>query len=111
MKLTPSALLQKAYTLAALETSLKIIEGEVQNQDEEESNEKDGDDSAAEDQSERMILSKASGKTIAEQLEVPALEVEIERAVWQVQRDIKAREERTEEKKEEEVKSSQKPPP
>lgn len=107
VKFTPSTLLQKAYTLAALETSLKEIQGEVQEDHKEESNEKARDKSSIEEEPERMILTNTSGKTIAEQLEVPALEVEIERAVWQVERDIKAREELAEEKKK--MESSQKP--
>ena len=42
---------------------------------------------------EQMILAKGSGKTIAEALDVPGLDVEIERALWQVKRAIKSRRE------------------
>ena len=42
------------------------------------------------DPPEQMLLSRSSGKVIAEQLEIPAVAVEIERAVWQVERGIRA---------------------
>ena len=48
---------------------------------------------------EHMLLSKSSGRIIAKRLEIPAVEVEIERAVWQVERAIKAQRELREEKK------------
>lgn len=49
---------------------------------------------------EEMILQKEDAKQISEALEVPELEVELGRAVWQVQRIIKAQEALIEEKKE-----------
>ena len=51
-------------------------------------------------QSEGLLLSQSSGKLIAETLEVPELEIEIERAVAQVERSLAAREELVEEKRE-----------
>ena len=46
-----------------------------------------------------MVLQKSRGKAIAKALEVPALELEIDRAIWQVEKALKAREELREEKK------------
>lgn len=47
---------------------------------------------------ERMLLQPHDGKRIAEALEIPEIEVEIERAVTQVQQSLKARRELEEEK-------------
>jgi len=49
---------------------------------------------------ERMLLSRKNGKLFAEMLEVPELEPELARAVWQVEKALKAREELQEEKSE-----------
>ncbi|MDI1485310.1 MAG: hypothetical protein OHK93_000447 [Ramalina farinacea] len=56
------------------------------------------DTEAGEPPPEQLLLSKTSGKIIADELEVPALEVEIERAIWQVERDMKAQEQSQQEK-------------
>lgn len=47
-----------------------------------------------------MLLSRKNGKLFAEMLEVPELEPELGRAVWQVEKALKAREELQEEKSE-----------
>lgn len=47
-----------------------------------------------------MVLSQSSGRLIAETVEVPELQIEIERAVAQVERSLAAREELVEEKRE-----------
>ena len=39
---------------------------------------------------EQMLLSKADGILIADSLQIPELAPEVERAVWQVEREIKA---------------------
>ncbi len=39
-----------------------------------------------------MLLSQSSAAMIAAQLEIPEIQKEIERAVWQVERNIKAQE-------------------
>ena len=49
---------------------------------------------------EKMLLSESSGQLIADYLEVPELAVEIQRAVWQVDRALTAKQEYQEEKKE-----------
>ena len=53
---------------------------------------------APEETEERMLLSKSSGQLFAQYLEVPELAVEVERAVWQVEKDLKAQQGRKEEK-------------
>ena len=56
--------------------------------------------SAPEEAEERMLLSKPSGQLFALYLEVPELAVEIERAVWQVEKNLRAQQDRKEEKAE-----------
>ena len=53
-----------------------------------------------EDQEEKMLLSKTSGEFIAGYVEIPELAIEIERAVWQVEKSLKAKQELKEEKEE-----------
>lgn len=50
-------------------------------------------------ETETMVLSKIDGKQIAEALKIPELEVELERAVWQVEKALKAEQELKDEKK------------
>ena len=87
---------------ATLDASLKQLQQELQDI----RGEKERGDSPKEPL-EQMILSKSSGKIIAEQLDVPALEAEIERAIWQVQRAVNSKKELLEEKRE--IESSLKP--
>lgn len=47
---------------------------------------------------EQMLLDQGSGEVIAEHLEIPEMAVEIKRAVWQVERSLKAKQELGEEK-------------
>ena len=54
--------------------------------------------SAPDEKEERMLLSKSSGQLFAEYLDVSELAVEIERAVWQVEKVLKAQQDRREEK-------------
>ena len=56
--------------------------------------------SAHNEDEERMLLSKSSGQLFAEYLDVSELAVEVERAVWQVEKDLKAQQDRKEEKAE-----------
>ena len=95
MELNPSKILREAYAQATLDASLKRLQQELQD-----IREKKQRDDTVDDPSEQMILSKTSGKIIAEQLEVPALEVEIERAIWQVERALSSKRELLEEKRE-----------
>ena len=43
---------------------------------------------------EQILLSASGGATIADQLKIPEIQMEIDRAVWQVKRAIKAQQER-----------------
>lgn len=45
---------------------------------------------AAEDEPETMLLHKSDGKRIADALKVPELEMELDRAVWQIEKALKA---------------------
>ncbi|KAI9054988.1 hypothetical protein LZ554_002131 [Drepanopeziza brunnea f. sp. 'monogermtubi'] len=88
IKATPSKILDDLYSDgqrpfdAASETS------------EEPSSHKGGIDSE-----ERMVLHKSNGKKIAEGLEVPELEIELDRAVWQVETALWNKKERKEEQR------------
>lgn len=55
-------------------------------------------ESAPDTKEERMLLSASSGQLFAKYLDVPELAVEVERAVWQVERALKAQQELREEK-------------
>ena len=61
---------------------------------------KETDTSKAFRTEERMLLHKSNGKQIAEALKMPELEVELDRAVWQVEKALKAEKELKEEKAE-----------
>lgn len=56
--------------------------------------------SAPAETAEKMLLSESSGQLFAGYLEVSELAVEVERAVWQVERALKAQQERRVEKAE-----------
>ncbi|KAF4635054.1 hypothetical protein G7Y89_g3048 [Cudoniella acicularis] len=47
---------------------------------------------------EQMVLHKSNGKRIADALQIPELDIELDRAVWQVEKALKAEEELREEK-------------
>ena len=94
IKPTPSAILRAAYTQAVLSN---VSMGQLQQAVERTNGEKQ-DTESGEPPPEKLLLSKTSGKIIADELEVPALEVEIERAIWQVERDMKTREDSQQEK-------------
>lgn len=51
-------------------------------------------------QEERMVLHKSDGKRISEALDIPELDVELDRAVWQVEKALKAEKELKDEKQE-----------
>ncbi len=55
---------------------------------------------SVDEQQERILLSKRNGKLFAEVLEIPELETELSRAVWQVEKSLSAAEELIEEKSE-----------
>lgn len=59
-----------------------------------------GSKSVANGKEERMLLSKSSGQLFADYLDVPQLAAELERAVWQVEKDLKNKQELRDEKAE-----------
>ena len=64
---------------------VKQIEGEIKNIGKDTQN-----GIEMEDPKEQMLLSPSGGALIAEDLEIPGIQMEIDRAVWQVERAIKA---------------------
>ena len=59
-----------------------------------------GNKSVADGKEERMLLSKSSGQLFADYLDVPQLAAELERAVWQVKKALKNKQELNDEKAE-----------
>ncbi|KAK4697058.1 hypothetical protein P7C71_g962, partial [Lecanoromycetidae sp. Uapishka_2] len=78
----------------AMEISLQDLEDEIQSV-----NSGADNHAVAGGQEERLLLSETSGKLIAEYVDVPELAMEIERAVWQVEKSVKSKQELREEKK------------
>lgn len=95
VKLSPSELLGSAYMEAAMDTSMEELDKEM-NSIRSGSSVK----SVLDENQERMLLSKSSGQLFADYLDVPELAVEVERAVWQVEKDLKAQQNLREEKAE-----------
>ena len=83
----PSELMRLAYDVATLESSIRRLEKELLNVKEKKERPDEEKGGTVE-----LILEKKSGKVIAEALEVPALEEEIERSIWQVKRALRAEE-------------------
>jgi len=83
---TPSKILDELYCSGArpLNISSASLEGTIDRMGVEET----------------MVLHKSDGKRIAEALEIPELNIELDRAVWQIERDLKAKKELKEEKDE-----------
>ena len=93
----PSKMLEIAYAEAKMKEDLRGVRTELSEIASEKSNKPV---SKAPKDEEKMLLSESSGQLIADYLEVPELAVEIQRAVWQVDRALKAKQEYQEEKKE-----------
>ena len=60
--------------------------------------ENEGSETSESKDEEAMVLTKASAKIIADTLEVPELEVELDRAIWQVETALRGHEELRQEK-------------
>ncbi|KAL8885315.1 MAG: hypothetical protein Q9192_006664 [Flavoplaca navasiana] len=96
LKFTESRPLQLAYDVAGLEVAAKELDSAV-----EEVKEKKPQARAqpvAEADIEKMLLTQSDGKIISELVDVPELEEQIQRAVKQVEKALKAEEELQEEK-------------
>lgn len=89
INLKPSTTLRFAYTEATIDHSIKQIEDELNDI---------GTDTQigpiVEEPREKMLLSPASGAVIAERLKIPEAQMEIDRAVWQIERTITAQQEK-----------------
>ncbi len=89
MKLSPSRLLDTAYAAATIATSITRLENELEDIKRSASNDH-REPAGLGGPAEGMLLSQSSGKLIAEFLEIPELAVEIERAVAQINKILKA---------------------
>ena len=84
-------MLRFAYADAAMDRDIKQIEEEVKNI---RINTQLVPDNTA--TNEYMLLSPSSGAIIAAHLQIPEIQMEIDRAVWQVERAIKAQKDQKE---------------
>lgn len=93
VKISPSKLLHTAYTEAVMDMKMrefKVGVGDVGSSARQDRNPRQVE--------EKLLLSQSSGQLIAEYLEIPELAAEIQRAVWQVERSLKAQRDLREEK-------------
>lgn len=96
MELAPSSILDTAYAVQKISVSLTNVEKEMQGlRDREAKATSPG--GASSQPSEQMLLSGSDGTLISKCLDIPEIGPEVERAVWQVERSIKANEELAEE--------------
>ena len=89
IRLRPSTILRFAYTEAAMDKFVKQIDDEVENIKKDSRN-----GMKVKEPNEQMLLSSSSGALIAERLGIPGIQMEIDRAVWQVERAIKAQQDK-----------------
>ena len=94
IELYPSEVLQMAYLEAALDMTMGELDKKIG------STRSGSSIDTVPDNQERMLLSKSSGQLLARNLDVPELAIEVERAVWQVEKALKAQNELREEKAE-----------
>lgn len=96
IELAPSSILDKVYAVQGVGASLKEIDKEVENM------KTPSGSSSAFDESGNlpatMLLSPSDGRLIADCLEVPEIEQEVERAIHQVEGALKAEKQVEEEK-------------
>ena len=95
VKLSPSEVLRTAYIEATMDTSMKALNKEMDSI-------RSGSSvkSVPDVVEETMLLSGSSGQLLAEKLRVPELATEVERAVWQVEKALRAQQELRTEKAE-----------
>jgi len=93
LKTSPSARLRMAYTEATMDKRLWDLGQELHGISSDPTNKQNSGV-----KQERMLLHQSSGELIAEYLEIPELAMEINRAAWQVERTLKAKQELQEEK-------------
>ena len=93
IKMSPSKLLHMAYTEAMMDMKMRELNAGVENIG---SNARQ--DHSPKEAEEKLLLSHSSGQLIANYVEIPELAAEIQRAVWQVERSLKAQRDLREEK-------------
>lgn len=96
IELAPSSILDKVYAVQGIGVSLKELDKEVEGMKTPSSRNSALDDSGKVPTT--MLLSPSDGRLIADCLEVPEMEQEIERAIHQVGEALKAKKELEEEK-------------
>lgn len=95
---SPSPLLDTLYSIARVDAALSGARREVERLRAGRDHGEAKLQNTSDPHGEEMLLSQSSGRLIAETLEVPELEMEIERAIAQVERSLAARAELVEEK-------------
>lgn len=96
-ELKPSSVLDTAYEVQKIGVSLTEVEKEIQGLRDRRAKATSPDDVLPQPP-ERMLLSRSDGPLISKCLDIPEIGPEVERAVWQVERSIKAETELAEEK-------------
>lgn len=96
LKFTKSRPLQLAYGVAGLEVTTRELESAVEEVKEKKPQARAEPVGKAD--IEKMLLTQSDGKTISELVDVPELEEQIQRAVKQVEKALKAEKELQEEK-------------
>ncbi len=97
--LSPSKILDEIYALQRLDMRLKALKSEystIRSQAQTETTASENPETASENlypqlPAEQMLLSPSSGRLIAECLEVPDIEQEVERAIHQVEASLKVK--------------------
>ena len=89
-EIRPSSVLDTAYAVSSIGVSLRNLQQDL--------NASQKAVTSPKVPAEQMLLSKADGILIADSLQIPELAPEVERAVWQVEREIKAQNELEDEK-------------
>ncbi|KAL8952592.1 MAG: hypothetical protein Q9222_001507 [Ikaeria aurantiellina] len=98
IKFTPSSVLESAYRISELDVALEKLESELKSISNR--SESGSPEMKTEEQTEKMLASKSSGRLIAELVEVPELEEQVQRAAKQVAKALRAKKELQEEKQE-----------
>ncbi len=93
VKISPSKLLRTAYTEAMMDMKMRELIVGVENV-----GSSARQDHTLREVEEKLLLSQSSGQLIADYVEIPELAAEIQRAVWQVERSLKAQQDLREEK-------------
>ena len=100
MRESQSPILDTLYEIAGVDTNLDRIKKDLESLQAGRNRDPKASDISIYESRERMLLSRTNGKLFAEVLEVPELEPELARAVWQVERALSAQEELQQEKAE-----------